>query len=437
MKIPAIVLSSHVIGLGVIRALGSNGVPVVAVYYEKNDMGYTSRYVSEKIFAPHPEKYEAQFINLLKDCAARFRGSLLIPADDATLSTVSRHKSLLENYYTVACTEWGITKRFIDKKYTYALAETIGVPAPKTIVPASMEDVEKYGRDIQYPCIVKPCQSHLYFELFRKKMTQVENLSQMREVYKEAVNAGVDVMLQELIPGDDTQGVNYNSYFWDGEPLAEFTAEKVRLSPPKFGVPRVVISKDIPEIIEPGREIIRALGYYGYSCTEFKRDIRDGIYKFMEVNGRHNRSGILSTHCGMNFPWIEYNHLIREKLPTVNVYRKNIYWIDEFNDAAHSAKYWKEERYSLFQYIKPYIKPHVFAVFALKDPMPFFKRIFNICKQIFLLILAKIISYPFGKEGYAKFISVFSQFFYALLFILLCITLKFAKSKNKVRYTFF
>ena len=31
MKIPAIVLSSHVIGLGVIRALGLNGVPVVAV----------------------------------------------------------------------------------------------------------------------------------------------------------------------------------------------------------------------------------------------------------------------------------------------------------------------------------------------------------------------------------------------------------------------
>jgi D-aspartate ligase len=78
------------------------------------------------------------------------------------------------------------------------------------------------------------------------------------------------VLLQELINGDDTQGIIYNSYFWNGESVSEFTAEKVRLYPQKFVVPRVVISKDIPDIIDPRRKIIRALGYHGYSCTEFK-----------------------------------------------------------------------------------------------------------------------------------------------------------------------
>ncbi len=52
---------------------------------EKNDMGYVSKYVKEKIYAPHPEQHEDQFISLLQDCAKRFRGSMLIPADDATL----------------------------------------------------------------------------------------------------------------------------------------------------------------------------------------------------------------------------------------------------------------------------------------------------------------------------------------------------------------
>ncbi len=389
MKTPAIILSSHVIGLAVIRALGINDVPVVAVYYEKGDMGYTSKYVMDRIYAPHPEKNEEQFINLLKNCAIRFSGSLLIPADDATLSVVSRHKSLLEKYYRVACTEWVIARQFIDKKYAYALAESIGVPIPKTAVPESVEDVEQYSKTVEYPCIVKPCQSHLYFQLFRTKMVRVENFGQMLHAYQQATSAGIDVMIQELIPGDDTQGVNYNSYFWGGKPLVEFTAEKVRLAPPHFGIPRVVISKEIPEIIEPGRKIVRALGFYGYSCAEFKRDIRDGVYKFMEVNGRHNRSGIVSTYCGINFPWIEYKHLIYGELPSaVPNYRTGIYWIDEFNDAAHSVKHRSQERYSLIQYIRPYLKEHVFAVYDLNDPKPFFKRFVDMTKTAFQRVVS-------------------------------------------------
>lgn len=396
--IPAIVLSSHTIGLGVIRALGIMGVPIIAVYYEKQDMGYVSKYVKEKIYAPHPGKYEDQFINLLMECTARFSGSLLIPADDTTLTAVARHKSLLERHYKVACTEWKIAEQFIDKKYTYALADSIGVPAPWTIVLESLEDVERHGRSIEYPCMVKPCQSHHYFQVFRKKMVLVKNFNQMLSAYKQATDAGVEVMLQEFIPGDDTHGVNYNSYFQNGEPLVEFTAEKVRLSPPEFGVPRVAISKDIPEIIESGRNILVALDFYGYSCTEFKKDARDGVYKLMEVNGRHNRSVLLAVHCGINFPWIEYEHLVLGRQPSINNFQRGncpsekecptkhsigVYWIDEFKDVIHSTRYFIKERYSLIQYILPYIKSHIFATFDLKDPVPFIKRCIDLIKMAF------------------------------------------------------
>jgi len=61
----AIVLSTRTIGLGVIRALGIMGVPIIAVYYDKGDMGYLSKYVKEKVYAPYLEKAEDQFIDLL------------------------------------------------------------------------------------------------------------------------------------------------------------------------------------------------------------------------------------------------------------------------------------------------------------------------------------------------------------------------------------
>lgn len=379
---PAIVLSGHTMGLAVIRALGMMGVPIIViVYQEKEDMGYVSKYVREWIPSPHPEKYEDQFIDLLVSCASRFGGSLLIPTNDETLVAVSRNKALLQKYYTVACTDWKITEQYIDKKRTYALADAIGVQAPKTTIPHSVEDVERYSASIQFPCLVKPCQSHSYYDHFKRKMTRVENLGQMIAAFQEAADVGLETMLQELIPGGDMQGVNYNAYFWNGEPLVEFTAEKVRNAPPGLGSPRVAVSKYIPEVMQPGREILKALGFYGYACTEFKKDPRDGVYKLMEVNGRHNLSGRLALRCGINFPWIHYKHLVFGELPSGCDYQTGIYWIDLIRDIGYSLKCLRGERYSLSQYIQPYLRPHIFAILDQHDPKPFIRRVINIARK--------------------------------------------------------
>jgi D-aspartate ligase len=380
---PAIVLGSHVMGLAVIRALAVMGVPIVVlVYDEREDMGYVSKYVTERISVPHPEKSEGQFIDVLVKYAAYLGGGLLIPTSDETLCVISRNKTLLERHYLVACTEWTITEQFIDKKHTYALADAIGVPAPKTMVPHSAEDVERYSRTVQYPCLLKPCQSHSYFDRFKRKMTRVDNLQQMLAAYQEAANAGLEMMLQELIPGDDTHGVNYNSYFWNGEPLIEFTAEKVRNAPPQFGSPRVAVSKHIPEVLEPGRKILQAMGFYGFSCTEFKKDARDGIYKLMEVNGRHNRSGLLAVHCGINFPWIQYKHLVCGEWPVSCNYRAGVYWIDIFRDVSYSLRCFRHEGFTLSQYLQPYRGPHVFAIWDKYDPKPFIQRGLNLARRL-------------------------------------------------------
>lgn len=380
---PVIVLGTHTMGLGVIRSLGRMDVPIVAVYYDRlKDMGYVSKYVTHKMFAPHPERAEREFLDLLIKSASHFGGGLLIPVSDETLVTVSRNKDLLERYYVVACAEWDIISQLIDKKHTYSLADAIGVAAPKTVVPRSLEDVERYGKTIEYPCLVKPCKSHLFYAHFGRKMVPVENLEQMLAIYQQATDVGIEIMLQEIIPGDDTQVVNYNSYFWDGQPLVEFTAQQLRKVPPKFGAPCAVVSKEIPDVIEPGRRILQALRFYGYSCTEFKKDPRDGIYKLMEVNGRHNLSTLLAVRCGINFPWLHYKHLVHGELPSSATYRTGIYWIDLTKDASYSIRCLSKHRYSPDQFIQPYLKPHVFAVFDLKDPKPFIKRIADLFLRV-------------------------------------------------------
>ncbi len=372
--LPVIVLSTHNMGLGVIRSLGPMGVPLIAIYYEKNDMGFLSKHVTEAILAPHPEKQEQEFIDILLSCKNRFGKSLIIPTDDATLYVVAKHKATLEKEHLVACSGWDVALKFLDKKHTYAVAEAIGVAAPRTWVPRSREEVREFCAQIGFPCLIKPCYSHRYFERFRKKLEKVGTLGEAVIEYERAKKAGIEVMIQEFIPGEDTDGANYNSYFVHGHPLAEFTARKVRLSPRAFGVPTAVSSKQIPEIIEPGRQIIKALGLQGYSCTEFKKDARNGRYTLMEVNGRYNRSTLLANRCGLNFPWIDYQHLVLGRQGEVAPWRENVYWIDEFRDIYETFIVRGRGEVRLWEFMKPYLGRKVFAALDRNDLRPFFKR---------------------------------------------------------------
>lgn len=389
-KLPAVVLSTHNTGLAVIRALGEQGVPVIAVYYEDRDMGYVSRYVQHRVAAPHPEQNQDEFIQQLIDLSRTHGRCVLVPCDDGTLAAVGSHMQTLSEHHLVACPDWDIVRSAIDKPYTYQLAESLGIPQPKTMIPENIEQVVSYCQTAHFPCLVKPRQSHIYFERFRKKMVKATDTDTAVDAYREAASAGIEVMLQEYIEGPDTAGINYNSYFWDGQPLVEFTARKVRISPPDSGVPSVVISQDIPEVIQSGRQLLKAFNYQGYSCMEFKQDPNDGIYKLMEINARHNRSSLLAVRCGINFPWVEYCHRLWGQTPQTNGYRKGLYWIDATRDLAAMPKYIKRGEFSLWGQLKPYLRPNVFAVFRLNDPMPFVKRSSDILKMTVAAIIKRL-----------------------------------------------
>jgi D-aspartate ligase len=378
---PAIIIGTHTMGLGVIRALGFNGVPVIAVYYNNSDMGYVSKYVQESIRFPHPEANENLFIELLVKLASRFSNCPLFPVSDESLKIISKHKSQLEKFFSVACAEWEIVRQMLEKNYTYTLAASVGVPIPKTVAPLSEEEVVHYSKTLQYPYLIKPIESHLYYGLLRRKMVTVNNPNQLLAAYREAKAARLNVLIQELIPGEDSLGVNYNSYFWDGQPLVEFTAQKIRGAPPMVGSPCVAKSAEIPEVLNSGRRILKAMEFYGYSCTEFKWDPRDGTFKLMEVNGRHNLSTLLAVKCGVNFPMMHYLHLTSGILPEQSDFQKNIYWIDTERDLAYAPKRIFKMKENLMQFLHPYIRKHTDAVFDIRDMKPFFKRYLDFARR--------------------------------------------------------
>jgi predicted ATP-grasp superfamily ATP-dependent carboligase len=375
--VPALVLSGHLAAMGAIRCFGAAGLPVVNVYYADSDFSHTSRYVRDRVRSPHPEHDEQGFVEALVDCARRFGRCLLVPVNDATLGAVSRRKAELEAHHVVACADWSIVEKVIDKKHTYALAHAIGVPAPRTEIPRSKAELEQIAATFTFPCLVKPRESHRYAEVFRAKVARVGNPDELAIEYDRATSAGIGVMVQEYIPGDDTHSFNYNSYRSRGG-VIDFTAQKLRLAPPEFGLPRVIMSCDVPEIVAPARRILEALGYTGYSCTEFKLDPRDGVHKLMDVNARLNRSILHPLGCGINFPWIMYRDLVLgEAVSAPERSADPVYWIDLASDVRYSVRGFRSEGHGLAEYLRPYRGRKVFAVGGGLDVMPFLTRSFE------------------------------------------------------------
>lgn len=373
-RVPVLVVSGHTMALAVVRALGEEGVPVDVLHYDPRDTAQKSKYVTADVTIPHPLVDEPAFVAAILEHAGRYQRSILVPTSDESVVALSRNKAALSANSEVACPDWAVTERFIDKARTHELAEASGVPAPRTFVPGSAAEAESAAESIGFPLLVKPAEGHLYFERFKRKMVRVATMVDLRRAYGDAAGAGLIVMIQEMIPGPDSSVVNYNSYIWDGRPVAEFTARQLRKAPPVLGSPRVARSERIPEVVESGRKLLAAMGFNGFSCAEFKQDSRDGVYKLMEVNGRHNLSGLLAVRCGINFPLIQYRHLTEGVLPETPTFEAGVYWTDFFRDAGYSARFIRTDRYSPKAYVAPYARRHCDAVFDRRDMGPFWAR---------------------------------------------------------------
>jgi predicted ATP-grasp superfamily ATP-dependent carboligase len=368
--------------LAVARSLGEAGVPIVMVHYDAEDMAHASRYVLEEIRTPDPRGDDVHLIDALLALGARWPNAVLIPTSDESVVAIARHKTLLTGSLVVACPGAEVTERFIEKSRTYALAEANGVAVPRSFAPASVMDLDDGVQMLGFPMLVKPIESHRYFHRFGRKMVRVGTREALEAAYREAAGAGLDVMLQEIIPGPDSAVANYNAYVTEGRPVVEFTARQLRKVPPAFGSPRVVISEHIPSVIEPGRRTLEAIGFEGFACTEFKLDRRDQTWKLMEVNGRHNLSGILATRCGINFPLLQYRHLVAGELPRQTSFRAGVYWTDVFRDVVYSALYVRQERPSPVDWLRPYARRHCDAIVDGKDMGPFWARLGHLMSHV-------------------------------------------------------
>ena len=92
------------------------------------------------------------------------------------------------------------------------------------------------------------------------------------------------MLLQERLVGP---GVGVFACYHDGRPVALFSHRRLRERPPWGGVSVLCESAEVDPVAgEHATRLLDGIGWQGVAMVEFKRDLRDGVPKLMEINGR-------------------------------------------------------------------------------------------------------------------------------------------------------
>ena len=120
-KVPAFVLGLSVTGLATLRALHQAGIEVLGFDSEKGGPGRFSRY-AKTFDAPAPETEADALLEELLRFAPDDCRPVLIPASDAHLLFMSRHRAALEKAFVFSLPGEAVTEAMVDKRLQYALA---------------------------------------------------------------------------------------------------------------------------------------------------------------------------------------------------------------------------------------------------------------------------------------------------------------------------
>lgn len=299
---------------------------------------------------------------------------VVLPCDDEGIELVARHRAQLELWgYRPIVADDDVALAMLDKERTHALARDAGVPTPRTRRVRTLEDAGEAAASLDFPCALKPLQSHVFARHFgiSRKLIVAATQRELETALEEMLGLGIDMLATEIVPGGDDQFASYYTYMdRDGEPLFHFTKRKLRQFPPHFGLGCYHETTWDPEVAELGLRFFRSIGLRGVGNVEFKRDARDGRLKLIECNHRFTAATDQVRRAGIDIPLLAYNRMAGRPDPPLEGYRTGErLWLPAADIRAFLALR-REGQETTLGYLRSVLRPQHFPMLDLRDPMP-------------------------------------------------------------------
>ena len=357
-------------GLGIVRSLGRQGVPVCVIDDEHSIARY-SRYTTHAIAVPDLRD-ERQAVDSVLDIGQRLnlQGWVLYPTREETVAAFARYRSLLSPFS--GCRRRGGKQPSGSgiKVKPISLADELGIPIPRTWYPLDPAELEHITTNPPYA--VKPAIKEHFFYATRAKAWRANDRTELRRLFQQAsahVGPG-EVMIQELIPGGGNQQFAYCAFFKEQRAIGSMVVRRSRQHPPEFGRASTFVETiELPILEELSERFLRAINYYGLVEIEYKFDQRDGQYKLLDVNGRTWGYHSIGHTAGVDFPHMLFADQIGD---AVRVRRSctGISWIRLITDVPTAALEILKGRQGWWAYLRSIYNSDVESVFSREDILP-------------------------------------------------------------------
>ena len=366
----AIVLGGDYQGLGIVRSLGRRGVPV-CVIDDEHSIARVSRYT--RCWARVEDLGDERTLveDLLRIGRERgLEGWVVFPTRDETVAAIARNRERLAGFFRIPTAGWETIQWAWDKRRTYELAESLGVPAPRTWRPDSTEDLAAI--DTEPPFAIKPAIKENFFYATGAKAWRADSTAELRELVGRAleiVGPG-EVMVQELIPGDGSKQYSFCALYEDGAPVATMTARRLRQHPPEFGRASTYVETiEEPALEEIARRLLGEIGFEGLAELEFKRDPRSGEFKLLDFNARTWGYHTIAGEAGVDFPYLLYRSQLEQPVEPQRT-RSGVRWVRILTDLPTALGEIRRRRLRAREYVRSLRRAEVEAVFSRDDPLP-------------------------------------------------------------------
>lgn len=375
---PAVIAGAHRTGVLGVRSLARRNVRVTLFDCDSSMPGFRSVYGPSRL-CPNPDVEPEQWLRYMVGLAAEHdRPPVLITSADQFVTAISRHAETLREHY-IFSPGIALHGALAEKRTQYRLAREHGMPLPRTEFAASLEEVQAFAQEAAFPCLIKPNHFREWqrfssdHPLKNAKVSVATNASQLCATYELAAGVTPEVILQEVIQGDDSvKSIYLSCYDGRSRRIANAMFRELRCDPMGFGpasITEPVFDREVDEICD---NFLRSMGYSGICEIEVKRDTRDGRVKLIEANPRLSGGGDAAPYAGVDLCWLHYLDLIgcavMPVAPSNNHFRhivlradaravpeylraKAITWRDVLNSYRGPKAYydldWRDWRYSL------------------------------------------------------------------------------------------
>lgn len=356
--VPAVVISSNLNSLGVVRSLSRGRMPIFVLDDTRLGAAMWSRYSRAIVIR---KAHGARLIETLLDLQQKIGDRpVLFATTELAVFALSEHQEEIQRAYRVRLPPHNVVAALANKASFHALAEMHGLPVPRSIVLRTAADLARL-RDVQLPLMIKPT-NRLSVHLGKTpRISQAVTLDEAHQISTRLVEDNEELLVQESIPGPDSQ--LYFTLFYCGEGGCEvsmFTGRKVRSNPPGLGSTALCIAApEMSNVLEPiVRKFIQCFGVSGLGSLEFKWDGRTNRFLIIEPTiARTDWQEEIATLCGVNIPLAAYLYeLGAAPAPTTEICSK-IAWQEEYTRFAYAT--------ALSSDVRRYD-----GYWRLEDPMP-------------------------------------------------------------------